>query len=58
LCLIAAPHDVELFYATEEHFGSFYRFGAFLDSLGQLKTRTEGGRRSPLGLSKLGYLMM
>jgi hypothetical protein len=25
-------HDVELFHATEEHFGSFDRFSAFFDS--------------------------
>ena len=26
-------HDVELFYATEEHFGSLYRFNALFDGL-------------------------
>ena len=28
-------HDVKLFYASEEHFSSVYRFGAFFDSLCQ-----------------------
>ena len=30
-------YDVELFHASEEHFGSFDRFSAFFDSLRQLK---------------------